>query len=117
MSLRGWLPVQSRCAGKRQSPRSQRAWCARPVPTRGRIGRNGQTPNATHTNKDAIGAMRLAVLASATGTVDWLRGFSGERLEMLKPMPFKTVGCDPLSHKPLNVVEQLNQTFTILVTL
>jgi len=38
-------------------------------------------------------------------------------MALLKAMRFETVGHDPLTGAPLNVVEQLNQTFTILVTL
>jgi hypothetical protein len=34
-----------------------------------------------------------------------------------KAVRFEMVGHDPLAGEPLNVVEQLNQTFTILVTL
>ncbi len=36
---------------------------------------------------------------------------------MLKALRFETVGHDPLTGEPLNVVEQLNQTFTVLVSL
>jgi hypothetical protein len=38
-------------------------------------------------------------------------------MELLKSLRFETVGRDPLTGEPLNVIEQLNQTFTILVTL
>ena len=38
-------------------------------------------------------------------------------MSVLRAMRFDTVGHDPLTGEPLNVVEQLNQTFTILVTL
>jgi hypothetical protein len=38
-------------------------------------------------------------------------------MDLLKSLRFELVGHDPLTGEPLNVVEQLNQTFTILVTL
>lgn len=42
---------------------------------------------------------------------------TGEPVELLKALRFQTVGHDPLTGEPLNVIEQINQTFTILVTL
>lgn len=38
-------------------------------------------------------------------------------MTLLKSLRFELVGHDPLTGEPLNVVEQLNQTFTILVSL
>jgi hypothetical protein len=61
---------------------------------------------------DAEG-MRAQMLTSAARTADRLRNFAGEP----KSLRFDLVGHDPLTGEPLNVVEQLNQTFTILVTL
>jgi len=57
------------------------------------------------------------VLRGAERTIAWLRGFNGTPLDLLTALRFKTVGHDPLTGKPLNLVEQLNQTFTILVSL
>jgi hypothetical protein len=65
---------------------------------------------------DAEG-MHAQMLASAARTADWLRNFAGEPMALLKALRFETIGHDPLTGDPLNVVEQLNQTFTILVTL
>jgi hypothetical protein len=62
-------------------------------------------------------AIRARLMDSAARTAAWLRKFDGEPMELLKALRFKTVGHDPLTGDPLNVVEQLNQTFTILVTL
>ena len=61
--------------------------------------------------------MRAQILASATGTADWLKNFSGSPMAMLNALRFELVGRDPLTGEPLNVIEQLNQTFTILVSL
>ena len=62
-------------------------------------------------------AMHAQLLDGAARTAAWLRDFAGEPMALLKALRFETVGHDPLTGDPLNVVEQLNQTFTILVTL
>lgn len=61
--------------------------------------------------------LHAQLLQGAGRTADWLRNFSGEPMALLKALRFELVGHDPLTGEPLNVVEQLNQTFTILVTL
>ncbi len=62
-------------------------------------------------------AMHAQLLAGAAQTAEWLRAFAGDPMALLKSLRFELVGHDPLTGEPLNVVEQLNQTFTILVTL
>jgi hypothetical protein len=62
-------------------------------------------------------AIRVKVIASAARTAAWLRGFSDDPMLLLRKLRSETVGHDPLTGEPLNMVEQLNQTFTILVTL
>jgi len=62
-------------------------------------------------------AMHAQLLESAARTAKWLTAFSGEPIVLLRSLRFETVGHDPLTGEPLNVIEQLNQTFTILVTL
>jgi hypothetical protein len=61
--------------------------------------------------------MYVQLSDSAARTAAWLRKFDKEPMALLKALRFETVGHDPLTGEPLNVVEQLNQTFTILVTL
>ncbi len=61
--------------------------------------------------------MHAQLLAGAANTAAWLRNFAGDPMALLKSLRFELVGHDPLTGEPLNVVEQLNQTFTILVTL
>jgi hypothetical protein len=61
--------------------------------------------------------IRAQLTDSAARTATWLHNFNGEPMALLKALRFATVGHDPLTGAPLNVVEQLNQTFTILVTL
>jgi hypothetical protein len=62
-------------------------------------------------------AIRTKLMHSASLTATRLRKFDGKPMELLKALRFETFGHDPLTHEPLNVVEQLNQTFTILVTM
>lgn len=62
-------------------------------------------------------AMHAQLAVNAAAAIEWLRGFSGEPMELLKAMRFEKVGRDPLTGEPLNIVEQLNQTFTIMVSL
>jgi hypothetical protein len=61
--------------------------------------------------------MHAQLTANAARTAAWLRGFDGDPMALLTALRFETCGHDPLTGEPLNVVEQLNQTFTILVTL
>jgi hypothetical protein len=60
---------------------------------------------------------RAQVIAAAEQTAIWFRGFVGTPLEFLTALKFQTVGSDPLIGEPLNPIEQVNQTFTILVAL
>ncbi len=62
-------------------------------------------------------ALHAQVLSAAERTATWLRAFAGSPLELFTALRFETVGHDPLTGEALNVIEQLNQTFTILVSL
>src|ERR1022692_809210 len=62
-------------------------------------------------------ALHAQVLSGAERTAAWLHAFTGSPLELLTALRFHTVGHDPLTGEALNVTEQLNQTFTILVSL
>src|SRR5260221_11478144 len=61
--------------------------------------------------------MHGRLLDGAARRAIWMSVFNGEPMSLLRALRFDTVGDDPLTGEPLNVVEQLNQTFTILVTL
>ncbi len=61
--------------------------------------------------------LHAQLLDGAARTAAWLRNFAGKPMALLRALRFDAVGHDPLSGEALNVVEQLNQTFTILVTL
>ena len=60
--------------------------------------------------------MHAKLAESAASTAKWLAAQTSDPMSLLRAMRFDTVGHDPLTGEPLNVVEQLNQTFTILVT-
>lgn len=62
-------------------------------------------------------SLHAQVLKGAERTVSWLRAFEGSPLELLAALRFQTVEHDPLTGEAQNVIEQLNQTFTILVSL
>lgn len=55
------------------------------------------------------------IRASAGRVHDWIAAQSGDPLDMLKSMKFETVGFHPIEDRPLNVVEQINQTWTYFV--
>jgi hypothetical protein len=61
--------------------------------------------------------MHSQILDAAIRTVAFLRNCNDDPMALLKRLRFDLVGHDPLTGEPLNVVEQLNQTFTILATL
>lgn len=62
-------------------------------------------------------ALHAQVLHGAERTAAWLQSFAGSSIELLTALRFQTVGHDPLTGEALNIIEQLNQTFTILVSL
>ena len=72
--------------------------------------------------------LRTKVLGEAERTAAWLRGFAGSPLELFilrfEPVGkhrnshgYPPAGHDPLTGEPLNLIEQINQTFMILLSL
>ena len=55
------------------------------------------------------------IRASAQRAHDWIAAQSGDPLNMLKRMKFEPVGFHPVEDRALNVVEQINQTWTYFV--
>jgi hypothetical protein len=47
----------------------------------------------------------------------WIAKQTGDPLLMLRQMKFQAVGYRPIDGRPLNLVEQINQTWTYLVAL
>jgi hypothetical protein len=55
--------------------------------------------------------------ASARRAQDWVASQSGDPLDFLRRMKFDAVGCHPIEDRPINIVEQINQTWTFAVAL
>lgn len=55
------------------------------------------------------------IRASALRAHDWVAAQAGDPLDMLKRMKFEAVGFHPIEDRPLNIVEQINQTWTYYV--
>ncbi|RVI05003.1 hypothetical protein CN200_32135, partial [Sinorhizobium meliloti] len=64
-----------------------------------------------------VDLMLERVRDSAARVHDWIASFQGDPLEMLRLMKFDAVGFHPVGHHPLNLVEQINQTWTFTVAL
>jgi len=71
----------------------------------------------TFASLSEIEEQKALLITSAEESVKWLRTFSGNALALLHHMRFQKVGFCPLTSEPLNVIEQLNQSFTILTAL
>ena len=63
---------------------------------------------------DADRLMAL-IRGSAARVHDWVAAQTGDPLEMLRRMKFDPVGFHPLEGRSLNLVEQINQTWTYAV--
>jgi hypothetical protein len=60
----------------------------------------------------------LGLISQAAANVrTWFAGQTGDPLDMLRQMKFETVGFHPIEGHPLNLVEQINQTWTYTVAL
>lgn len=57
------------------------------------------------------------VRASAGRAREWIASHGGDPLGLLRRMKFDTVGFHPLEDRPLNIVEQINQTWTYAVAI
>lgn len=57
------------------------------------------------------------VKAAAAKTQAWIAAQSGEPMHLLRSMKFEAVGFHPVADHALNVIEQINQTFTYAVAL
>ena len=57
-------------------------------------------------------ALLAKVRAAATGAQEWLISQSGDQLELMRVVKFASVGFHPITHRRINLVEQINQTWT-----
>jgi hypothetical protein len=69
------------------------------------------------TSEADVGRYLDQVRAQAARAQAWLRGHQGDPLDLLRQMKFHPVGYHPIEDRPLNLVEQLNQTWTYAVAL
>ncbi|RWC36155.1 MAG: hypothetical protein EOS70_06945 [Mesorhizobium sp.] len=68
------------------------------------------------TAEEADGLMTV-MRASAARARSWIAAQTGDPLEMLKRMKFEPIGFHPVEDRPLNLVEQINQTWTFAVAI
>lgn len=54
---------------------------------------------------------------SAERAQQWLAAQSGDPLDLLRRIKFESIGCHPIEDRPLNFIEQINQTWTFAVAL
>lgn len=54
---------------------------------------------------------------SAIRAQAWIAGHSGDPLDLLRRMKFEPVGFHPIEDRPLNLIEQINQTWTYAVAI
>jgi hypothetical protein len=57
------------------------------------------------------------IRASAVRFHDWVSAQSGDPMDMLRRMKFEPIGFHPVEHRPLNLVEQINQLWTYSVAI
>jgi hypothetical protein len=57
------------------------------------------------------------VRASAARAQQWMASQSGDPLDLLRRMKFDPIGFHPLEDRPLNLIEQINQTWTFAVAI
>jgi hypothetical protein len=66
---------------------------------------------------DEIDALEACVRDAACRAAAHLRELPEGGLALLRRLKFEPVGCHPLEPRPLNLIEQINQTWTCLVGL
>lgn len=66
---------------------------------------------------EAANDLMAAVRKSAARAQDWITTQTGDPLDMLRRMKFDPIGFHPLDGRPLNLVEQINQTWTFAVAI
>ncbi len=68
-------------------------------------------------NSEDVDRHLETVRCAAAKTRNWLLAHDGDPMDLLRSMKFETIGYHPMSDRALNVVEQINQTFTYAVAL
>src|SRR5579883_440569 len=57
------------------------------------------------------------VREAAARAREWIVAQTGDPLELLRLMKFDPIGFHPITHGPLNLVEQINQTWTFVTAI
>ena len=68
-------------------------------------------------SKDDVIRIRTRVIEGIHKTSRWLCSLEHQPLSLFEAMRFRQIGHDPLTLEPQNIIEQLNQTYTILASL
>ncbi len=68
---------------------------------------------------DDLASLETTITLSCESTMTALRELIATKsaIQVMERMKFEPIGRDPLSDRPLNVIEQVNQTFTYLATI
>jgi hypothetical protein len=66
---------------------------------------------------EEVDGLLALIRASAARAHDWIAAFNGDPLELLRELKYSPVGRHPIEDRPLNLVEQINQTWTYAVAL
>lgn len=61
--------------------------------------------------------LMAAVEASAARACDWISAQTGDPFDMLRRIKFEPIGFHPIEDRPLNFIEQINQTWTFAVAI
>jgi len=77
----------------------------------------GKAMELTVRSPDDVERHLRTVEAAATRTQLWIQAHEGDAMGLLRSLKFEAVGCHPISDHALNVIEQINQTFTYAVAL
>jgi len=79
-----------------------------------------QSPPPTHLTVRTVAdadCLMEQVRASAMRAQNWVIKQSGDPLDMLRRMKFEPIGVHPIESRALNLVEQINQTWTFAVAI
>ena len=80
------------------------------------MGRESKFVGLTFTSLEQVRTLRKQIINMTNESVEQLvKGSKG--IELLGEIKFKKSGVDPLTKQATNFIEQINQTFTYLVSL
>lgn len=80
---------------------------------------SGQAALSTHLIRsvDDADVLMKSVVSSAGRAVDWVMTHDGQPLDLLRRIKFETVGFHPVDGHALNLIEQVNQTWTYVAAI